>query len=172
MSLNHRTAILRVLAALLALGFGAGLQSNDRQLQFVVLPHLPQPVSNNAVALLADGQGFELYSALGLEPGKTWRDTSSKTFHYSSRSGRWERLQPVPGPGGRLAASAVAVAGQVYVFGGYTVSEDGSESSTPSVHVLENETGQWRRFSAYMLIPLVTWIAKAVVQRIIRMAVE
>jgi N-acetylneuraminic acid mutarotase len=147
-SLLHRAAIPKATTlAMLLLSFSSGLHAESEPLQFEMLPPLPQPVTNNAVALLPDGQGFQLYSALGLEAGKTERDTSSKAFHYSSHTGYWKRLQPVPGPGGRLAASAVVVDGQAYVFGGYTVARDGSEKSTPSVYRLDHEAGQWQLFT-------------------------
>jgi len=41
---------------------------------------------------------------------------------------------PVPGKSGRLAASALSVAGAVWLFGGYTVAPDGNEVSTPGVY--------------------------------------
>lgn len=154
MNLKSPSSILRAaIPALLLLSFSNGLQSESKPLQFEILPALPEPVTNNAVALLPDGQGFQLYSALGLASGKSWRDSSSKAFHFSSHTEQWEQLQSVPGSGGRLAASAVVVAGDVYVFGGYTVAEDGSEKSTPAVYRREHETGQWQWFTA-MPVPV------------------
>jgi len=111
------------------------------------LAAMPQAVSNNAVALVPNESGFHLYSALGLTSGKTWQDTSSAAYQFDSQTGRWSNAGELPGPGGRLAASAVVVNGHVYVFGGYTVAEDGSEQSTPGVYRLEPASGQWRRFS-------------------------
>jgi N-acetylneuraminic acid mutarotase len=144
----RRVSILKVATpALLALSFSSGLHSDGEPLQVEILSSLPEPVTNNAVALLPDEQGFQLYSALGLESGKKEGDTSSKAFHYSSQTGHWELLQSVPGSAGRLAASAAAVAGHAYVFGGYTVAQDGSEKSTTSVYRLEREAGQWQRFT-------------------------
>jgi hypothetical protein len=116
-----------------------------------VLPSLPQAVSNNAVALLADEEGIHLFSMLGLKTGKTWQDTSSEAMHYVSArggaDGTWRKLESVAGGKGRLAASAVAVGGEVYVFGGYTVAEDGSEQSIPAVYRLQRESGHWQHFS-------------------------
>jgi hypothetical protein len=88
---------------------------------------------------------------LGLKSGKTWQDTSSEAMHYFSVNGgahgTWQNIESVPGGTGRLAASAVAAGGEVYVFGGYTVAEDGSEQSIPAVYRLQRESGQWRHFS-------------------------
>jgi len=115
------------------------------------LPALPEAVSNNAVALLVGEDGIHLYSMLGLRSGKTWQDTSSEAVHYFSvkggANGTWQNIEPVPGGKGRLAASAVAAGGEVYVFGGYTVAEDGSEQSIPAVYRLHRESGQWQHFS-------------------------
>lgn len=140
-----RQAILPLLvlpALLLAPCTGAGDAGFFEQ-----LPPLPEAVSNNAVALVARGEAFQLFSALGLESGKTWGDTSSKAFRYDSLAGKWEQLPEVPGVAGRLAASAVVVAGEVYVFGGYTVSGDGAEKSTREVYRWSRDAQQWRKFT-------------------------
>ena len=111
------------------------------------LADLPEPVSNNAVAMIADDDGYHLYSMLGLKAGKSRRDTSSAVMHFSSAAGNWQRLDSVPGNAGRLAASAVVVADELYLFGGYTVDGDGSERSTPTVYRLHRESGQWQPFA-------------------------
>ncbi len=132
---------------------GSGMLQAAGPSQVETLANLPVPISNNAVALRPKGDGYEIVSALGLESGKTWRDTSSKAFRYASQTGQWESIHDVPGPAGRLAASAVAVAGNVYVFGGYTVAEDGSESSVPKVYKLQQDSGEWQEYTR-MPIPV------------------
>jgi N-acetylneuraminic acid mutarotase len=125
--------------------------AEDARLVEEHLPQLPIAVSNNAVALLTGDDGVHLYSMLGLESGKTWRDTSSAAMHYTSADGgadgSWQKIESVPGGQGRLAASAVTVGNEVYVFGGYTVAQDGSEQSVPAVYRLQREAGQWQHFS-------------------------
>jgi hypothetical protein len=98
------------------------------------LADLPQAVTNNAVALLPQGEDYRLVTALGLGAGRTWQDSSSDTFQFVASRASWQRLEQVPGGQGRLAAAAVAVAGKVYLFGGYTVAQDGTEQSTPEVY--------------------------------------
>lgn len=110
------------------------------------LARLPQATSNNAVALVTDGRGFRLVSTLGLGPGKSWTDTRSDAWQYTSADGTWDALPAVPGQSGRLAASAATVAGNVYVFGGYTVAEDGTEQSTSQVFRLAGVSGEWQEF--------------------------
>ena len=139
--------VLKADILLTALLISTALFPKDEVLQLEMLPSLPAPVSNNAVALIADGLGVHLYSALGLGAGKTWRDTRSDAFHYSPKAGAWRELGPVPGSAGRLAASAAVAGGEIYVFGGYTVAEDGSEESTPAVYRLDRQSGHWKWFS-------------------------
>lgn len=109
------------------------------------VPDMPAAVSNNAVAIIDGADGFRLYSFMGLNAGKTWRDTSRQAFEYDSRSGRWTQLPPVPVASGRLASIAAAVAGNVYLFGGYTVAENHEEVSTPEVLRLEPQSRTYVR---------------------------
>lgn len=97
------------------------------------LPDLPIAISNNAVAALSSPDGFSLYSFFGLEPGKTWRDVSRKAYAFDSGSGTWRELPTPPVSQGRLASVAATAGGRVYLFGGYTVTEDGAEISTAEV---------------------------------------
>jgi hypothetical protein len=58
-SSQRRAAILKTaIPALLVLSFSSSLHSQSEPLQFEMLSSLPQPGTNNAVALLPDGQGF------------------------------------------------------------------------------------------------------------------
>jgi N-acetylneuraminic acid mutarotase len=98
------------------------------------LPALQQPVSNNAVALVATEEGVYLYSFLGLGSGKTWRDTSAAACVLKPGAKTWTQLSTVPGGSGRLAASAISAGGAAWLFGGYTVAADGSEKSIPGVY--------------------------------------
>ena len=97
------------------------------------LPGLPEAISNNAVTLVESDEGAYLYSFLGLGAGKTWKDISSAAYVLNPGAKGWTALQPVPGKAGRLAASAVSTGGAAWLFGGYTVAEDGSEESVAGV---------------------------------------
>ena len=109
------------------------------------IPDLPYAISNNAVAAVESRNGFRLYSFLGVESGKTWRDVSRRAFEYDSNAGRWLELPSVPVASGRLASVAVAVGGRVFLFGGYTVAENGDEESTPEVLRFEPDTRTYTR---------------------------
>ena len=96
---------------------------------------------------MANEQGYELFSALGLAKGKRWSDTQSLAMSFDSATNKWTQLKAVPGKQGRLAASAVTVADRIYLFGGYTVAENGEEKSTPEVWLLDQATGEWSEYS-------------------------
>ena len=98
---------------------------------------LPVPIANNAVAALKVGRRSYIVSFNGLGAGKTHADTLAATYVYDSRSGEWSPAPDVPGDVGRLASVAATADRKVYVFGGYTVAEDGSEVSTPWTHAFD-----------------------------------
>jgi len=111
--------------------------------RFESLPPLPEAVTNNAVvSLTAQGHEF-LISFAGLGPGKDHDDVHARTFVFDSADEQWREAAPVPGGVGRLAATAVAVGELAYVFGGYTVAEDGSEASMRWVHAFDPLSGEF-----------------------------
>jgi hypothetical protein len=104
---------------------------------------LPMPVSNNAVTTVSREDRQYVVSFAGLGRGRGQEDTLSVTLVLDSASGRWRESAPLPGGVGRLAATAASVGGLAYVFGGYTVAEDGSEVSTPWVHAFDPVTEEF-----------------------------
>jgi hypothetical protein len=122
-------------------------------LRAAALASLPMPVSNNAVTVVRAGGREFLVSFAGLGEGKSYRDVLGATFVLEDGAGEWQRAADLPGGQGRLAASAASVAGQAYIFGGYTVAEDGSEVSTPWVHAFDPLTGEYRERRA-MPVPV------------------
>jgi hypothetical protein len=110
-------------------------------IQETSVPALPVAVSNNAVAAVKRGRREYVVSFNGLAAGKTHADTLATTLVFDSRSKRWSLADPVPGDVGRLASVAAPADKLVYVFGGYTVDEDGSEVSTPWTHAFDPRKG-------------------------------
>lgn len=94
------------------------------------VPPLPVAHANNAVAQVQVDSNTMLFSFMGLKSGKTYKDISKQAFAYTEGEGAWRRIADVPVPEGRLAATAVGLGEVVYLFGGYTVAEDGAEVST------------------------------------------
>lgn len=109
------------------------------------IPSLPVPHANNAVAAtLTDGK-LHVFSFAGLKTGKSWTDTSRYAYMFVEGESNWRTLPDLPVSEGRLAASAAAVDGKIYIFGGYTVAEDGSEKSTPEVFRFDPKSLKYKR---------------------------
>jgi hypothetical protein len=135
---------MRTLPAILAAVIAGSAQA---------LPPLPVPVTNNAVAAVPTEAGTQLYTFNGLLEGKTWRDTTARAWTLPPGAEAWIELPPVPEGEGRLASVAVTVAGRAYIFGGYTVAEDGAEASLPYVHSIAPDEGGYQRH-ANMPVPV------------------
>ncbi|WP_159437124.1 Kelch repeat-containing protein [Parasphingorhabdus marina] len=106
---------------------------------------LPVPMTNNAVALATGPDGPTLYSFNGLKAGKGWQDTSQDAFACVIEIKACEAISPVPVEQGRLASAAVTVDGKIYLFGGYTVAENGDEVSTPEVFAYDTDDDSYVR---------------------------
>jgi len=117
------------------------------------LPPLPQPVTNNAVVSVTTTNGEYLVSFAGLGKGRTHSDTLDSTWVFDGNTREWAEAAPLPGGVGRLAAVAAAVGELAYVFGGYSVAEDGTEVSTPWVHSFDPVSGQFEE-RAEMPVPV------------------
>ena len=92
---------------------------------------LPEAVTNNAAAYHAPSQ--TVYSFTGLGEGKAWTDVHAKGYACTLSAKTCETLAPLPDGIGRLAATAQTIGDEIYIFGGYSVAEDGHEISTPAV---------------------------------------
>lgn len=92
-------------------------------------------MSNNAVASYVRKDHTLIYSFMGIGHAKTYSAITTNAMVYDSRRDEWLLLPPVPGKQGRIAASAVVVAGQAYVLGGYTVDANGKETTTGDVDI-------------------------------------
>lgn len=106
---------------------------------------LPEPISNNAVAVAVGPDGPTLYSFNGLKVGKSWKDTSTAAYACVLATEICKIIASVPVPEGRLASAAVPVAGKIYIFGGYTVAANGDEVSTPEVFAFDPATGRYEQ---------------------------
>ncbi len=114
---------------------------------------LPVAISNNAVvSATVDGDHF-LYTFLGLKKGKTYHDVSDFAARFNVKTGIWEEIPGVPDGTGRLASTAEYVNGHIYIFGGYTVAEDGTEVSTEQVFKYNPVSNGYEEV-ANMLLPV------------------
>ena len=96
---------------------------------------LPAPLSNNAVAISHDPGGPKIFSFMGIGPKKTWDAVTNSAYQLDPNNGKWTEKRPVPGVAGRLAASAVALHDQVFIFGGYVLDSQGGETTVSDLTV-------------------------------------
>jgi len=106
---------------------------------------LPKPITNNAVALGEGPDGQTLLSFNGLLAGKTWRDASNAAFACALSGRSCKEIASVPVEQGRLASTAVKLGRLVYIFGGYTVAEDGGEVSSHEVFAFDPSDQSYTR---------------------------
>lgn len=99
-----------------------------------IYPPLPEPVSNNAVALVSAGSNKAMISFMGLGRGKEYSDVHNKVWSLHIGDEAWQQKSSVPSSlpiSGRLASVAVGVDNMAFLFGGYTVAKDHAEISSP-----------------------------------------
>src|SRR5271168_4151786 len=96
---------------------------------------LPAPLTNNAVAISHEQGGPKIYSFMGMGPKKTWDAVSTSAYELDPATGKWTEERPVPGVAGRLAASAVALHDQVFIFGGYVLVSQGGQTFVTELNV-------------------------------------
>ncbi len=123
-------------------------------------PALPEPVTNNAVAALDDGDGCVLLSALGIDETLTAAGITARARTWRAGDGAWTELPDVPIDPPVIAASAVALRGHFYVLGGYSVAEGGDEASTTAVRVWQPGGDAWQE-AAPLLTPIDDAVAVA-----------
>src|SRR5579862_5619214 len=82
---------------------------------------LPDPVSNNAVAMLKVHGQLLLFSFVGIGAKKTSDAITNTAFSLNAKDATWSAVHAVPGTVGRIGAVAAAAEGELFVFGGYVV---------------------------------------------------
>jgi hypothetical protein len=135
--IDMKTIYLVLLAAVLGTGVALGEGPS--------IPPLPSPISNNAVAAVRVKKQTLLFSFMGMGAKKTWDSITNAAYVFDREAGKWEAIRPVPGPAGRVGASAIGAREQAFVLGGYTVDRQGSEITVPDVSVYEPTSRHWYR---------------------------
>jgi len=105
---------------------------------------LPDPVSNNAVAMLKVRGQLLLYSFMGIGAKKTADAVTNTAFSLDAKEGTWAAIHAVPGTAGRIGAMAASVRDELLVFGGYVVGAQGS-MAVPDVGLYEPARDRWFR---------------------------
>jgi N-acetylneuraminic acid mutarotase len=105
---------------------------------------LPDPVTNNAVAMIKFRGQLLLFSFMGIGAKKTSDDITSTAFSLDGKNGKWSAIHTVPGTAGRIGAAAAGVQGEVFLFGGY-VADARSGMVVPDVGVYHPASDRWFR---------------------------
>lgn len=105
---------------------------------------LPEPLSNNAVAVLRVKGELELFSLMGMGPKKTWGAVTNGAYELDANSGKVYSIHAVPGTAGRVGAMAVGGAGYVFLMGGYVLFQGGG-MVVPDVGKYEPAHYRWFR---------------------------
>src|SRR5271169_5913622 len=98
---NSFCEAMKKVLAVLWLFFGFGLLSVA--VDSGVDP-LPDPVSNNAVAMVRVRGQLLLFSFMGIGAKKTPDDISGTALSLDGRDGKWSEVHAVPGTAGRIGA--------------------------------------------------------------------
>jgi len=91
------------------------------------------------------GKHDGLYSFMGIGAKKTWDAITNRAYAMDLTTGKWTELHSVPGPAGRIGASAITARGQILLLGGYTVDGQGGEITVSDVSVYEPQGRKWYR---------------------------
>lgn len=119
-------------------------QINAQVVSETILPSMPEPVANNAVATATVNGILHLYSFSGIDESRDWFGLHLKGFRYNTQTQVWDTLPPLPDPnGGKIAAGASTVKNKIYIIGGYHVASNYSETSSAKVHIFDPETNAY-----------------------------
>ncbi|TFG61633.1 MAG: galactose oxidase, partial [Gemmatimonadales bacterium] len=143
----------RIFALLAMLGFGPAAGT---------LPPLPEPVTNNVVAVARAAGRDHVVSLLGLGPGKTWRDLraggymhvsgseSSTPYVYALdvASRRYDRLADIPTP---VDDSVALVYQDRYV---YLISGWHDKDNVALVQLYDAVENRWRQATVFPGTPV------------------
>ncbi len=111
--------------------------------QWLIAPPIPKALSNNAVTSLDIGGINYTYSFMGIDTTKIWSGITRQAFSFNSTTGDWSEIASVPGTEGRIGSAAVGFRGKVYLFGGYSVAANGSETTYPNVDIYDPGANSW-----------------------------
>ncbi len=105
---------------------------------------MPEKLSNNAVAALTLNDTCYVFSFLGIDSTKIWSGITQNAYRLNTVTGVWKQIASVPGNVGRIAASAQAFRGEIYIFGGYSVAISGNETTWANVDIYDPVTDTYR----------------------------
>lgn len=116
----------------------------------IAIPDLPEPVSNNSLASTTVRGKTYIVSALGMGPGKQGSDLHNKVWMHTLGEFGWTELPEVPSQQrltGRAAASAVSLNNNFFLFGGFTITADGTKQTAADSYRLDPVTKRYTRIN-------------------------
>jgi len=108
------------------------------------LDPLPDPASNNAVAMIRAHGQLLLFSFMGIGAKKTSDEITRAAYSLDGRDGKWSEVHAVPGTAGRVGAVAAGVHGDLFLFGGYVADAHGG-IVVPDVGYYHPSNDKWFR---------------------------
>jgi len=111
-----------------------------------VVEPLPEPISDNAVAILKLHGQFELFSLMGIGPKKTWDAVTNVAYQLDAVSGKAHTIHSVPGTVGRIAAMAIGASDHIFLFGGYVLYQGGG-MAVPDANLYDPPNDRWVRLA-------------------------
>ncbi len=115
---------------------------------------MPMAISNNAVAAAKVGGVPYVYSFSGIDSTKIFSGISLKSFRYNTQTDVWDTIASLPDVQGKIAAGASTVKNKIYIIGGYSVSANGTETSSDKVHIYNPQTNSYEPDGAPIPIPI------------------
>lgn len=137
MRLQRFAAARRVALLVLILFVACG------QLSAQEMPHLPAARTNHAVAAGRVNGAWQVFAMLGVDSTRKWSGISRRAWVWRDGTPGWRELPNVPGPVGRLAATAQVVRGRVYLLGGYAVDSMGTERTIGALDIYDARRNVW-----------------------------
>jgi N-acetylneuraminic acid mutarotase len=110
---------------------------------WTVVDTMPAPFSNNAVTHASiNGEPF-VFSFGGINTSKIYSGITLRSFKYDVNGDSWSEIAPLPSGQPRIASAASTVKNKIYIIGGYSVSGNGSETSSNKVVVYNPTTNSY-----------------------------
>lgn len=98
---------------------------------------LPEPITNQATAVLRKSKEEYIYTFFGLDSSKQSQGVHRKVFRTNMKTGESKMIGLVPDSLGRLASSASTIRNKAYVVGGYGVYPNGKEISSKQIFIFD-----------------------------------
>jgi hypothetical protein len=144
--LNHKyhlETMKKLFAFLLLLVFGGLLSAAADS----TVDPLPDPISNNAVAMLKVHGELLLFSFMGIGPKKTPDAITNTSFSLDAKDGKWSAIHAVSGAAGRIGAMSAGVRDHLFLFGGYVVDAQGGAVTVHDAGLYEPLNDRWFRIA-------------------------